>query len=268
MGKKFKALILDFDGTLVDANFYITPEVKDAVSNLEKKGIIISLATGRPFKGIVKKICKDLNLLSPQIVSGGAEIIDPQFEKVLWYEHFPAGTAKKIINYFLEKIYDFSVESEGAVYIKNAGHKALGYGPGINFKDLKELNYHKVAKLVLSEITKIDAPKILEKRLTKLYKDLHFIRSGIGTATVLDITSQKATKHLAVLELSKILKIHPENMIGVGDGYNDYPLLSVCGYKVAMENAPKELKKIADLVIPDVSNNGLVTLVESIYNTH
>ena len=68
------------------------------------------------------------------------------------------------------------------------------------------------------------------------------------------------------LIVSKILNIDPSLMVGVGDGYNDYPLLSVCGFKVAMENAPKELKEIADLIVPDVEHDGLVTLIDSLYN--
>ena len=49
-------------------------------------------------------------------------------------------------------------------------------------------------------------------------------------------------------------------MIGLGDGYNDIPLLSVCGFKVAMENAPEELKEIADVIVPIVEQDGFLTL--------
>ena len=52
----------------------------------------------------------------------------------------------------------------------------------------------------------------------------------------------------------------------MGDGYNDIPLISVCGFKVAMANAPIELKEMADLIVPDVEHEGLVTLIDTIYN--
>ncbi len=262
---KYKALIVDFDGTLVDENFYLSPKVKNTVINLEKKGIIFSIATGRPYQGIVKEICESMDFSSPQIVNGGAQIIDPKTNKPIWSEFFPKDSASKLIKYFFDKGYDFGVE--GKDFIFRTKKKITAYGLNIDFVDIKKIDYSKVLKMVLFDVASIDDSGIVEEQLNSLCKDLHFIRSGKqGSLLVLDITSQKATKHLAVLELSKILNINTSLMIGVGDGYNDYPLLSACGYKVAMENAPKELKEIANLVVPDVKHDGLVTLINNLYN--
>ena len=51
-------------------------------------------------------------------------------------------------------------------------------------------------------------------------------------------------------------------MVGMGDSYNDYPLFTACGYKIAMGNAPDELKEIADFIAPTVENNGTVVALE------
>jgi hypothetical protein len=53
-------------------------------------------------------------------------------------------------------------------------------------------------------------------------------------------------------------------MIGIGDNFNDIPLLNACGYKVAMENAPDEVKQIADEVIPSFNTEGVAVFVEGI----
>lgn len=262
---KYRALIVDFDGTLVDENFYLTSRVKDAVVNLVRKGIIFSIATGRPYLGMVKNICHKLKLVFPQIVNGGAKIIDPKNEKVLWAEYLAQKSVRDLVDYFLKNNFDFAIEADKFVFTKQGVNTSNSYGLHIPFRSLDELDTSKVSKIVLFDISSIADPQKLEEDLGEKYKDLHFVRSGRqGSPLVLDITSIKATKHLAVLELSKILKIDPKDMIGVGDGYNDYPLLSVCGYKVAMENAPEQLKGIADLIVPDVYHDGLVTLIDSI----
>lgn len=259
--KKYRALISDFDGTLADKNFYLSPNVKNAIINLVKKGITFSIATGRPYQGIVKEICENLNLLSPQIVNGGARIIDPKTNKSIWLEFFPKDVALALIKYFSDKSYSFCVEGEDFIFKPKT--KIIAYGPNINFElDIKKIDYSKILKMVLFDVELIGNPEKVEEQLNNFYPALHFIRSG--DPMVLDITSAKATKHLAVLELSKILKIEPEYMIGVGDGYNDYPLLSVCGFKVAMENAPEELKDIADMIIPDITHDGLVKLIDNL----
>lgn len=234
----FKALIVDFDGTLVDTNFNLSPKVKAAISKLISRGYIFSIATGRPYQGIVKKVCQSLNLNTPLIVSGGAEIIDPKTDRLLWHEYIPPETAKSICTLLSDENLYFTVEG---------GSK----------------DDHAVSAIVLDEINIKDLQEA-EVKLTDLYPQLHIIRGGMSKAPVLDITSSKATKHLAVLELSKILNINPELMIGVGDGYNDYPLLSVCGLKVAMANAPKELKSIADMILPDVEHDGLTDLLNKL----
>lgn len=266
LGKRFKAWVVDFDGTLVDANFNLSSKVKDTIRDLLNEGYIFSIATGRPYQGIVKRICKDLGLTAPLIVSGGSEIIDPKIEQVLWAEYFPKAQAENLIKYFLQENFDFGVESEGyAVTPKNI--ERMEYGPDMVYKKFEDLNYEKVSKMVLFHVSSIGDPKEIEEMFGDRYKYLHFVISGKeGLPLVLGITSEKATKHMAVLELSKILNIDPKFMVGIGDGYNDYPLLSACGFKVAMDNAPQQLKDIADLIVPDVANNGLLVAINKLAN--
>lgn len=258
---KFKAWIVDFDGTIANARFNISSEIKEAITKLVGDGYIFVIATGRPYQGIIKDVCKSLKLSAPQITSGGAQIFDPQTDSLLWAEYILTETAKAAVDFFLDNNYSFSIENEN--YVCTTGGVAIqGYGPGVSFKDLKQIDYETVSKMVL-EISDDNDPQEMAEKLNSLYPDLHIVRSGVHR-TVLDITSEKATKHLAVLELSKILKIDPSLMIGVGDGYNDYPLLSVCGFKVALENAPTQLKEIADLIVPNVEKNGLVVAINKL----
>ncbi len=51
-------------------------------------------------------------------------------------------------------------------------------------------------------------------------------------------------------------------IIGVGDSYNDFPLLMACGLKVAMGNAAPELKEIADYIAPTVEEDGVVDVIK------
>lgn len=76
------------------------------------------------------------------------------------------------------------------------------------------------------------------------------------------ITSGDATKQHAVVTLSETLGIPTEEMIGIGDHYNDFPLLMACGLKVAMGNAVDELKAIADYVVPTVEEDGVADVIE------
>ena len=50
--------------------------------------------------------------------------------------------------------------------------------------------------------------------------------------------------------------------MAVGDGTNDLSLLSRAGLAVAMDNAPEEVKAVADHVTLDVDAHGLAAAVE------
>ena len=78
----------------------------------------------------------------------------------------------------------------------------------------------------------------------------------------IDINDGGAGKHLALLEYLKLSGLDSADVLGVGDSYNDYPLLSASGIKVAMGNAPKELTEIADYVVGTQSENGMLDVIK------
>ena len=63
-------------------------------------------------------------------------------------------------------------------------------------------------------------------------------------------------------ELGKILNIRTHEIIGIGDGPNDFPLLMASGLKVAMGNAIPDLKAIADYVTATVEEDGVAQVIE------
>ena len=62
--------------------------------------------------------------------------------------------------------------------------------------------------------------------------------------------------------MPKNLGINTHEIIGVGDGYNDFPLLMACGLKVAMGNAVEDLKAIADYIAPSVEEDGVADVID------
>ena len=50
-----------------------------------------------------------------------------------------------------------------------------------------------------------------------------------------------------------------EEAMAFGDGNNDLEMLKAVGHAVAMRNASKELKEVADVICGDVSEDGIYT---------
>lgn len=247
--KKYKALMLDVDGTTVENRSDAMPsqKVKDAISKAQKK-IKIGLATSRPFWH-VKHVIEDLKITAPCIIAGGTQIFDPKLNKIVWEKLIDVKDIEPIFEIAKRLKVEIIDDGEGKVITKKK----------INIKDYRE-----------------KGP--LQFWIPNLNFDLaeHFIDglSNISTITALKIPSWKpgavdvlishaqATKQHGILEIARLLNIQTHEIIGVGDGYNDFPLLMACGLKIAMGNANEELKKIADFVAPSVEEDGVATVIE------
>jgi HAD superfamily hydrolase (TIGR01484 family) len=77
-----------------------------------------------------------------------------------------------------------------------------------------------------------------------------------------NVVAPDVSKGRALEALSLYLGISLSEVMAVGDGTNDLTLLSQAGLAVAMDNAPDEVKAVADHITLDVEQNGLAAAIE------
>ena len=243
---KYKALFLDVDGTIVVHGSKSLPSfaVSKAIAQCKDAGIIVSLATSRPLD-ISLPIIEHLSLSGLCVVCGGVQIYDPQKKKV-------------ILETLLQKI---AVPNVYAV-ARNI-HKRIGIYDGIDYKEYRGgIIPERVYSLYFEKIVPRDSPGIIKQLQQVPGVTVHRMDSWNKKFDWIDIQSTEATKLHGIVEVGNILGIQPHEMIGVGDGYNDFPLLMACGLKIAMGNAVPELKAIADFIAPSVEEDGVATVIE------
>lgn len=125
----------------------------------------------------------------------------------------------------------------------------------------KDMKLKKVSMFFsVDTYTSEQADRIVDK-LSKLprivaYKAKH--KAGYGV----NVSHVNATKLHGVEIIMKHAHLKREEIIGVGDGYNDFPLLMASGLKVAMGNAVEDLKAIADYVTLPVEEDGVAEVIE------
>lgn len=260
-----KAILSDLDGTLVDRNGNYDVRFPALLQKLCEKKICFSLATGRASYGLVDKLVRELNLSGYHICFGGGMILNILTEEVPWVRPVSEESVKKIVSYYNSNSFLYSLETKDAAYMFRR-FETFMYPTGVTVNNFTESTIPPgVLKILLqSSINKLSeevAQKHIKHILEKC-KDVEVVRLGHGGYFGWDVTAENSTKHTAVLEYGKILKIDPKEMVAIGDGYNDYPLFTACGYKIAMGNAPKELKDIADLVVAPIESGGMIEAVE------
>lgn len=242
---RYKAIIFDVDGTLIPNKKEGLPSQKviDAVSRAQEK-THVGVATARPLFAI-KKILMTLKLSGPSIINGGAQIINAKTKKILWEKAIEKSDALAICHLLLRY--------SRVIYISD-GERDIqfsdSYVPQKPFQIFVEAQKEEVAREIIETISQI--PRV------SCYSIVSWTKGKFDVV----MNHAEATKLHGVFEVAKILKIHPKEIIGVGNGYNDFPLLSACGLKISMEDAPAELKEIADYIAPPVEEDGVVDIIK------
>jgi len=251
---RYKAIILDLDGTTVPSRKDGMPseKVKKAVSEA-KRYVKVSIATGRPFY-LAELVAKELQIDQPSVVDGGSEIINPLTHEILFKKVLPVSTQKQIYN--LAKPFGYDVYT-------SQNQEADG-----RLSSISQIT-EDAGKVLIAGVPNKEAINILEE-LTAVPEIASHPASSWTKGDVIDIhiTHQEATKKHAVEELLKLLNLASKDVIGVGDSHNDLPLLSSVGFKVAMGNAPEEIKKIADYVAPSLEEDGVADVIEKFILKH
>ena len=100
----------------------------------------------------------------------------------------------------------------------------------------------------------------VEKKLQKqLEGQLSVMRSK---PFFLEFTEAGVTKGTSLNKLIQKLGIKREEVIAMGDSYNDQAMIEFAGLGVAMGNAPDDIKEIANYVTDTNMNDGVAKVVE------
>ncbi len=244
----YKALIIDIDGTLMvsQRDALPTEKVTKAIRKASKK-IHIGVATQRDFPTTIP-IIKHLGLTGPSILAGGAIIIDGKTFKIIKEEIID----KESLNQAIQIIKEYKKYGGSPFLIQDADKGDQEWN--------EDYTPTKPFATFIGNL-ELDKAKELENKLSKIPNiSVHKVEPWEGKFGVV-VNAALATKQHGIFEVAKILGINTHEIIGVGDSYNDFPLLMACGLKVAMGNAVPDLKAIADYIAPTVEEDGVVDVI-------
>ena len=252
-------IVSDFDGTLIDDNQQILPEVRSAIKDYIACGGIFAVCTGRMTCCILPRV-RELGLKGLVVAYQGTVISDIESGKILKYG---------------------GINSEGVAEIcrniKELGHQVNVYSGDDLYTDIPKDNeylqrYERIvgidAKYVEGDITefvlnqKLFCQKVAilvayeeqEALYTELCRRLGDKYDVTCSAKVLiEVSPLGDNKGEAVKFLANEFRIPIEKTVAVGDNLNDLSMVKVAGVGVAVGNATQALKNAADFV--SVSNN-------------
>ena len=267
MDTKYKLLVVDIDGTLLDKQGNISDVDAKALAEAGNAGVRVSLSTGRVVEASMRFI-KQLSLDGYHMFFDGALVYSPEKEEEVYVKAISPELiwqmmefARQIgLDFDLYSISRFFAERETlATRIRRDFFKLV---PTIvDFKEIWQTERMIKGTLVVAT----DEEKAKANEFVSHFRDkLHFSWTGTPAYPGVDfinIVARDVSKGKALEALISFLGIDSTDVIAIGDGVNDISLLSTAGLGVAMDNAPDELKAVADHITLDVDNNGVAAAV-------
>ena len=261
---KYKVIVSDYDGTLVNDNKEITPKTLKAINDFVSRGGIFIVCTGRMTTGIDHYL-KDYNLNCLLASYNGGELINLVNGEVLYSHPIDTNTCYKVFKLFEELCIMGHCYDKGT-FVSKRGDKRIDFYQKMQGTEPiivdKISDYIKENGVTSVKLLAFDDKEILDKHyktVKESFPSLEVIRSNDEQ---IDINIKGVTKGNAIKLIAERLNIGVEDILAVGDAGNDIPMLKVAGFSVAMGNASEEIKNICDAVTLDNNSDGIAHLIE------
>jgi Cof subfamily protein (haloacid dehalogenase superfamily) len=277
-------LALDLDGTLLDSRGLISERNRNAIDNARQQGVHVALVTGRRFRDS-RPIALELGLDVPLISHNGALTKHAATLQTVSVLPLPLEAAREALQIGRDAGADalLSDDYEGLGVLvydhirgnNSAAHKYISWARRIHGDEEGGNAVHRVASLEdyldhdpihlafsggCAEMDQLE--EILKRELGATVKILgtKYLEQDF---TLLDIVNPAASKGAGVAAAAAELGLIQEEIMAIGDNYNDLEMLLFAGVGVVMANAPLSLREIPGLH-PTASNreDGVALAIE------
>lgn len=263
---RYKAIISDLDGTLLNEHHTLSEETKQVIKELVDSGIKFIIATGRYHSDAM--IYKEmLGLKSYIITSNGARVHNYDNEEI-FSKDIPLEISNELFALECDEEIHKNTYLDGKWYVERPLDEAEEFHKDSGFfytiKPFKELQGKEITKIFyISDNAKKLAK--LEKELRERYSDI--LNITLSNDNCVELMYKGVSKAEAVKEVLKREGISLEESIAFGDGLNDYEMLSTVGEGFVMGNGSERLKKLLpnNEVIKPNSENGVAKKLKELY---
>ncbi|MCI5488943.1 MAG: Cof-type HAD-IIB family hydrolase [Enterocloster aldenensis] len=263
---KYKLLVLDIDGTLTNEKKEITRHTKQTILRMQKAGVKVVLASGRPAYG-VEPTARELELeqYGGFILSyNGGRIVDCSTGRTIYEKTIP----HKLMGGIYGQVHDLNAalmtyegdriitEKPQDAYVAKESFinkmKVKGVG---NFLDY--VTFPVVKCLVAADGGYLET--VEDKLVGYFGSQLSIFRSE---PYFLEIMPKDIDKASSLERLCLQLGLERAEIAACGDGLNDISMIQYAGLGIAMANAQEAVKRVCDFVTKSNEEEGVAYAID------
>lgn len=274
-----KLFISDFDGTLLDDMHMLSDETKQAIHDLRESGVSFMPASGRDYTAI-QQIMQPIGVKVKCIALNGGEFFDNDGKVLISYKLPKEKTLQvhEIIDKY-DVITDYYLENDRVTLVQdNVKATYLDYYMRSANKPMKdilhlfnELDFDNVVVSVkdINRVAEVGVVKIESqfanlderKRCLEELKAIDGIAVTSSYGSNVEILSAQSTKGDMAESVCELYGYKKEEIVVIGDNYNDMSMITKFPNSYAMGNAVGEVKEAAKYQADTNRNHGVAKVM-------
>ncbi|MCG8500240.1 MAG: Cof-type HAD-IIB family hydrolase [Firmicutes bacterium] len=260
---QYKLLAIDLDDTLLRHDLTISQRNIKAIQRAVDKGVKVTLASGRATLSVAHYL-DVVGLDLPVVTYQGARVVDTRNGQVMYKKELACSQAMPIIELAEKMNIHCNIFVDDIIYVEKMTKWAEAYRSLSKTMPMKAIG--KLSAFLDGPTTKIIL--IDEHERLKAIKPQAEALCGeemnvfFSKPFYLEFTNKYGTKGAAVKFLGEHLGIKQEEIMAIGDTYNDISMIEYAGLGVCMSNGPDEVKQLADYVALSNEEDGVAHTIE------
>jgi Cof subfamily protein (haloacid dehalogenase superfamily) len=264
----YKLLVLDIDGTILGKDGTISDKDMKALNRVVDSGIRVALSTGRVVQACLR-IIDQLALDGEHMFFDGALVCNPGRNKEIYVKSIDAEILHEAIDFSHANEIYFELYSSTHYFTEREtwATKIRGdyfniYPRVVSFNDIWDKERIIKGSLPVSTPEEHAKATSFYNRFNGSLKLSWTTSPAYPGIDFINVIAPGVSKGNALDALISYLGISAAEVMAIGDGVNDIPMLSIAGLAVAMDDAPEEVKAVASDITFDVAHSGLAAAIE------
>jgi Cof subfamily protein (haloacid dehalogenase superfamily) len=274
--RRYDAIVLDLDGTLLDERSRIHPRNLAALRAARDTGVRVMIATGRSSIS-AHAILAELDLDVPAIVFNGAGLYSARDRRMLEERVLSRRALQRALAFGRERELSTVVMRSDAKFATAPRDEceaaALALMTALRFVERPGLEVEFAMRVTLfsrdhdtSASFAVDVERAVDQPAYVTHFPLNVLPSHRSSPLhVVDLQPPCRGKAEALRVLEELYGIASERVVAVGDATNDLPMLAEAGLSVAMGDGMVEARSVAKRIIGGHDTTAIAELVEELF---
>jgi Cof subfamily protein (haloacid dehalogenase superfamily) len=247
-----KLLVSDVDGTLF-INDSISNKDINSIRHAAARGIEVCLASGRMYPELLK-ITGQLNIRCHCVSQNGC-FVHTTTGQMIKSASFDLPTAHQLLSIAKNGSLPYTVScTDNQIYIQTQSASKLKsrmFMPVMECFDLEHVFEKGIFPSKFTFFGELNALEHLQMVLLERFQ--HEINTFISDKDCLDVVPRHASKGDGLKALLHHLNVSPEEVVCVGDSFNDVTMFRVTPHSFAMNHSDPAVQKAAGQVVASVT---------------